>query len=190
MIRRKSHKNPKNNRILKLSRNTRRYRRIHYYLGLSISLLLLISAGTGILLGFKKEVDALQPPTQEVENVVLSQWLSLSDLSLKAHEALNSKNPGNYLLDKMDVRPEKGIVKVIFMPDFWEVQVNGATGEILSVERRYSDLIEKIHDGSIISDSFKLISMNILGVGVLVLVFSGLWLWYGPFIIRKIKHLK
>jgi uncharacterized iron-regulated membrane protein len=92
-------------------------------------------------------------------------------------------------LDRIDVRPSKGILKFQYTPGYWEVQVDGKSGDILSVEKRYSDLIEKIHDGSIITDWFKLISMNILGIGLVLMILSGFWLWYGPHKIRKIKHL-
>ena len=37
------------------------------------------------------------------------------------------------------------------------------------------------------SDGFKLISMNYLGIGLLVLLITGVWLWLGP---KKIKKLK
>jgi len=61
---------------------------------------------------------------------------------------------------------------------------------VLSVARRHSDWIEQLHDGSIISDLFKLISMNFLGIGLLIMILSGLWLWYGPKKFRKMKRRK
>jgi uncharacterized iron-regulated membrane protein len=87
----------------------------------------------------------------------------------------------------MDVRPSKGIVKVLFEKGWWEVQVDGATAEVLSIKRRNSDWIEQLHDGSIISDGFKLVSMNVLGIGLLLMIFTGWYLWYGP---RKYRRLK
>ena len=38
------------------------------------------------------------------------------------------------------------------------------------------------------SDLFKLISMNGLGIGLLVLMLTGLWLWYGPRRYRRLKR--
>jgi len=61
---------------------------------------------------------------------------------------------------------------------------------VLSIDKRYSDWIESLHDGSIISDGFKLVSMNFLGMGLLFLIFTGLWLWYGPRRIRIKKRVK
>ncbi|MGK7389412.1 MAG: PepSY domain-containing protein [Candidatus Cyclobacteriaceae bacterium M2_1C_046] len=174
-------------KVKSLSRKTRKWRRVHYYLGLSIALFLFISASTGLLLGYKKELSILQPPTQKGVSTHLNNWLPLDEIAIQANNAVNSRN--GLIIDRMDIRPDKGVVKVTYKPGYWEVQVDGTTGEVLSVAKRHSDLIEQIHDGSIISDSFKLISMNILGLGILILIFSGIWLWYGPKIIRKFKHI-
>ncbi|MFT6321644.1 MAG: putative iron-regulated membrane protein, partial [Granulosicoccus sp.] len=87
-------------------------------------------------------------------------------------------------------RPSKGIVKVLFEAGNWEVQVDGKSGEVKSVEKRYSDWIESLHDGSIISDGFKLFTMNFLGIGLLFLIGTGVWLWYGPRRVRMKKRKK
>ncbi len=91
-------------------------------------------------------------------------------------------------IDRIDVRPGKGIAKVLFEKGWWEVQIDGVNGEILSVAKRHSDWIEKLHDGSIVSDFFKLLTMNALGIGLLILMITGLWLWYGPRIYRKLNR--
>lgn len=115
-------------------------------------------------------------------------WLPIEKIgeqaitALKAHSGLQEVS-----IDRMDVRPAKGIVKVNFEQAYWEVQVDGYNGKILSIAQRHSDWIEQLHDGSIVSDSFKLISMHSLGVGLLVLTASGFWLWFGPRKVRKLK---
>ena len=78
-------------------------------------------------------------------------------------------------------------MKVLYKTGYWEVQIDCTSGEVFSVQKRYSDLIEKIHDGSIISDGFKLGAMNVFGIGLMALILSGFFLWYGP---RKIRRLK
>ncbi|RMD72544.1 MAG: hypothetical protein D6818_06270 [Bacteroidetes bacterium] len=95
---------------------------------------------------------------------------------------------GDYTIDRMDVRPGKGVVKVRFERGYWEVQVDGATAEVKSVARRNADWIEHIHDGSIVSEGFKLLSMNVLGLGAVLMVGTGLWLWLGPRRFRKLKR--
>lgn len=176
--------------IKQISHQTRDWRKVHHYFGLAVALFLLISAVTGILLGLKKDVDIIQPPTQKGVAESLAEWKPMAELAQISSAAL--KDHLGYLpeLDRVDVRPGKGVAKFQYLPGYWEVQVDGSSGEVLMIEKRYSDLIEKIHDGSIISDLFKLISMNLLGFGVIVMIFTGLWLWYGPFKIRKLKKLR
>lgn len=53
-------------------------------------------------------------------------------------------------IDRLDVRPDKGMLKVR-SKNRWEVQVDTATGEILQVAFRRSDLIESLHDGSFLA---------------------------------------
>lgn len=164
----------------------RKLRKLHRFLGLSISVFLLISALTGILLALKKDVNIIQPPTKKSTADKSLPWLGVPEISLIAQKALESIHPeqaGNSV-DKIDVRPDKGIAKVIFENGNWEAQIDGRSGEVLSVAKRYSDWIESLHDGSIISDGFKLFSMNYLGIGVVLLIFSGIWLWWGP---KKIR---
>ncbi|MEM1321037.1 MAG: PepSY-associated TM helix domain-containing protein [Bacteroidota bacterium] len=168
----------------------REFRKFHRYLGLSLAILLVISALTGILLALKKDVDIIQPPTQKGQSKQLTEWQSLDQLAAKATAALAQAQPeqADNPINRLDVRPSKGIVKVLFKNQHWEVQIDGKSGEVLSIARRHSDWIEALHDGSIISDLFKLISMNFLGIGLLVLIVSGFWLWYGPKRFRSLKR--
>jgi len=176
----------KNKLVLRL----RKFRKFHRYIGITVAVLLLVSSITGILLALKKDIDVLQPPTEKGVSKVFSDWKpihELSDVAL-AHLHQNVENSSAIGVDRIDVRPSKGIAKVIFDDDSWEIQIDGVSGQILSMGKRHSDWIEKVHDGSIISDGFKLLSMNVLGWGTLLLIFTGAWLYYGPGIYRKQKR--
>lgn len=172
-----------------LVKGLRKLRVIHRYLGITLAIFLLISATTGVLLALKKEVAWIQPPTGKGTETDIRKWKSLEELSTLASQTLYQTHPAqnNNPIDRMDVRPSKGIVKVLFKNDYWEVQLDGASGEIISIATRQSDWLESIHDGSIISDLFKLVSMNFLGIGLVFLAGSGLWLWYSPKTITWIK---
>lgn len=174
----------------KITIQLRRNRKVHRVLGISLAILLLISAITGFLLGWKKNIDLLQPPTQKGASKDLADWKPVEELAAIAQAAFMKAYPEKlgYEIDRMDVRPSKGIVKVLLDKGWWEVQVDGSTGAVLSIARRHSDWIEQLHDGSIISDGVKLLSMNILGIGLLVMILSGWYLWYGPKRFRKIKR--
>jgi hypothetical protein len=177
-------------RIKSISSRTRWNRRIHHVLSISIALLLLLSALTGILLAWKKNSDLIQPASNQGISTNMVDWLSSDKLADRAHLALDSLDIPAGEIDRMDFRPDKGIVKVLFKRGYWEVQLDCTSGSVLSVQKRYSDLIEKIHDGSIISNAFKLGAMNIFGIGLVILITTGFLLWIGPRKIRKIKSIR
>ncbi|NRB47502.1 MAG: PepSY domain-containing protein [Saprospiraceae bacterium] len=174
----------------RITKSLRKYRVYHKYFGLSLAILLLISALTGIFLAWKKDIDWIQPPTQKGESKELQAWKPISELAELAESAFQKAHPefGTNTIDRIDVRPSKGIAKVLFDKGWWEVQIDGTSGEVLSIAKRHSDWIEKLHDGSIVSDLFKLITMNGLGIGLIILMVTGLWLWYGPRLFRKWKR--
>jgi len=176
-------------RLKKLVQSLRTFRVWHRLLGTTLAIFLFISAITGILLALKKDVAVIQPPTQKGVSKTLETWLPLDSLAAMATHAFHDAHPIEYdnYVDRMDVRPSKGVVKVLFERGYWEVQIDGTSGEIKSIAKRHSDWIEHLHDGSIVSDLFKLITMNLLGFGLLFLIITGLWLWYGP---RRVKKLR
>ncbi len=176
-------------RVQGSARRVRQSRRVHRYASLALAVLVTVSAVTGVLLGWKKQVDWLQPPTAKGSAGELSEWRSLEELRTAAQVAFRQNAPAGASdeVDRMDVRPSKNSVKVLFAEGDWEVQVDGISGEVKSVARRNADWIERIHDGSIVSEAFKLASMNVLGLGLIILVVSGLWLYFGPKRIRRLK---
>jgi len=174
--------------IQNLVHRLRQFRSIHKWIGISVALFMLITSMTGVMLGWKKNVDILQPPTLAGSSTNVSDWVSFEKVTLSALRAIDSVTHEENSVDRLDVRFDKGIVKVLFTKGYWEAQIDAATGKTLSVAQRHADWIEHIHDGSIISDLFKLLYTNYIGFGLLFLSITGFWLWYGPKVIRKAKN--
>lgn len=163
----------------------RRSRVLHKWIGISTVFFLLTTATTGLLLGWKKNIHALQPPTLSGSSVHFSEWKSFDAIAITALRAIDSVTHEPNTIDRYDVRPDKGIVKVLFSEGYWEVQVDGKTAKALSVSRRHSDWIEHVHDGSIINEFIKLSYTSYVGLGLLLMSLSGLLLWLGPVLVRK-----
>jgi uncharacterized iron-regulated membrane protein len=174
--------------IQKLVHRLRQFRSIHKWIGISVALFMVITSATGVMLGWKKNVELLQPATQTGSSLSFSEWTTFDTIARAASQAIDSVTGRKIEIDRMDVRPDKGIIKVTFREGYWEAQVDGASGKVLSVAQRHADWIEHVHDGSIISETFKLIYTNYIGLGLLCLAITGFWLWYGPQVIRKAKH--
>ena len=139
---------------------------------------------TGVLLGLK-DVLGLKPSTAKAEVVSLNEWVSLKQINTAAIAFAKTKQLDT-LIDRVDVRIDKGIAKVLFKRHFTELQVAGSTGEILSVRQRGDHFIERIHDGSIVefyaqqTDTVKMIYSTLVGIGLLALSLSGYFLWTAP----------
>ncbi|MGO4911234.1 PepSY domain-containing protein [Leeuwenhoekiella sp. W20_SRS_FM14] len=172
----------------------RQFRAVHRAMGAVLFVFFFIISVSGLLLGVKKNSgDVLLPKTQTGTTSDLGRWLPLSELKEKAITVLrDSISPElSQELDRIDVRNEKGIVKFIFANHYYGIQLDGATGAVLSIGKRRSDVIENIHDGSII-DSYlgtggyvKLIYTLIMSIALLLFTITGFWLWYGPKRMRK-----
>jgi uncharacterized iron-regulated membrane protein len=177
-----------------LSKTTRIYRNIHKWIALPAFAFLFIIGTTGLLLGWKKQLQLL-PKTQSGLTANSEKWIhSDSIFKIATHYSQNVlKKDAN--IDRMDFRPSKGIVKILFENHFTELQIDLTSGEVISVSNRTSDFIEKLHDGSIIdyyidtpNDEVKLFYTSSVSISLILLSFTGFWLWYNPKRIRKQKH--
>lgn len=88
----------------------------------------------------------------------MTKWLPIHKLAENAIQFIQDSIPGELDtgIDRIDVRPDKGIVKISFKNHYVGVQVDGATGVVLKRENRYADFIEQIHDGSWVDRQFGL----------------------------------
>lgn len=181
-----------------IARATRFYRKIHKWIGTFLFIFFLFISVTGLLLGWKKHSGGLiLPKTEKGISTDMKDWLSYDSLHLIAINALRDSLPENLspALDRIDARPDKGIVKFVFKNHYTEIQLDCTTGKVLSVNARTSDIIEQIHDGSILDFVFntsngqiKLGYTTITGLSLLLLTITGFFLWYNPIRIRNKKE--
>lgn len=186
---------PTHNNVDTLTKRIRWYRKIHRLSGFYLFALLLIVAITGILLGWKKNSFGLIS-TENHKGITIStqNWLPVFQLNEIANQQLiRYTNPEiSTELDRIDIRPEIGMVKFIYKNHYYAIQLDGANGNLLLVEYRLADLLENIHDGSILdtifqtnTSFFKLIFTSITGLAIVLFSFTGFWLYYGPIKLKK-----
>ena len=165
-------------------------RKVHRVTGVLLFLLLTLVALTGLLLGWKKHSGGyLLARSYPGTTTNLSDWLPVDSLNHLAVIYLrDSVSPDlSSGMDRIDVRPDKGMVKFVFADHFWALQLDGATGKLLHIERRRADFIENLHDGSIVDrylrlpgGAFKLLYTTVSGLALLTFTLTGFWLWHGP----------
>ncbi|OYZ02734.1 MAG: DNA mismatch repair protein [Sphingobacteriia bacterium 28-36-52] len=172
----------------------RNFRKLHRITGALLFVFFFIVAITGSLLGWKKNSGGMiMAKSYKGSSTDLKDWLSIDSLYINACNYLkDSVEQGlSTEIDRIDIRKDKGMVKFVFTNHFTGLQVDGATGQILHIEKRRADYIEKIHDGSIIdfyfgwNGYFKLIYTSIMGLALMLFTITGFWLWYGPKRMRK-----
>ncbi|GAB1403315.1 hypothetical protein MASR1M74_04930 [Lentimicrobium sp.] len=165
---------------------------------MSLLIFLLVISGTGILLGWKKHSAGLiLSKSYTGTSTDLSNWLPLDSLHTNACRFLqDSVSPKlSTEVNRIDVRKDKGMVKFIFKQHFTGIQIDGATGNLLHIEKRRSDYIEKIHDGSILDYYFetdtewiKLTYTSLMGLALMMFTITGFYLWYQPKVIKKLPR--
>jgi len=155
---------------------------IHRWASMVIALPLLIVIVAGLLLLFKKHIAWIQPPAQRGATKDLSlgfdQVLEIAR-SVPAAEIADWDD-----IDRLDVRPSKEMLKVR-ANNRWEIQIDAASGEILQVAYRRSDLIESLHDGSFFHDKIELFVFLPSAVILLLLWVTGIYLFVFPYLVRR-----
>lgn len=162
-------------------------RRLHRIGAVLTAAPVLVVVLSGLLLQLKKESDWIQPPT--AKGSAQAPALEFGQILEAARAVPEARIETWEDVDRLDVRPSKGIAKVR-ANSRWEVQVDTATGEVLQVAYRRSDLIESIHDGSWFHERAKLWVFLPSGVILLGLWGTGVYLWLLPHLARRRKRSK
>lgn len=152
-------------------------RQFHYWASAIVLITAPVVIGSGILLQLKKQLSWVQPPTQKGTSETLS--VSFDSILETATTVAEAEITSWADIDRLDVRPGKGIVK-IRANNHWELQLDSASGEILQSTYRRSDLIESIHDGSFFHDNIKLGLFLPSAIALLLLWLSGTYLFLKP----------
>ena len=150
----------------------------HLWVGVLLTAVLLVIAVTGVLLNHKRGL-GLMPDVAHTPTAPFASALPLATLVDSATAAAGLTGDGA-AVDRMDVRPDKGFVKVRFSdPAVTEVTVDLATGAALHVGERGDVFMEQLHSGELFGSRWVLLS-DIGAIGLVLLLISGYWLWLAP----------
>jgi uncharacterized iron-regulated membrane protein len=157
-------------------------RKLHRWGAAAVAVPFLIVLATGLLLQLKKQIPWVQPMEYKVAAVspMLSLPMILEIAATIPHAGISEWEH----VDRIDVRPSKGILKVVGK-NRWELQLDVETGRVLQTAYRRSDLIESLHDGSFFHDKVKLFVFFPVALVVLALWITGVYLWLLPYMARR-----
>lgn len=153
-------------------------RKVHYWASFVIALPLLVVFVTGLLLQIKKQWSWVQPIEHRTSNKVPQVDFDTVLASVSREDG--SKISDWSQVERIDVRPGKGIAKVI-LKDNWELQIDLANGAVLHAAYRRSDVIESLHDGTFFAGDWTRYGLFLpSGIVLLWLWISGMWMWWVP----------
>ena len=163
-------------------------RKVHYWAAAFIALPILVIIGSGLLLQVKKQLTWVQPTEQTgtgTAPVIDFEGILASVRALPEHGVSGWKD-----VNRLDVRPSKGIVKV-WLRNGFEVQVDLGTGKVLQSKFRRSDVIETLHDGSWFGGDYTKLGLFLpSAIALFVMWLTGLWMFWLPISVkRRRRHL-
>lgn len=165
----------------------RNLRVLHKWIGLFACLFLMVISATGFLLAIKGNVDWMRP--EAVPGGELASMADLVGVGVALEAAYDVGLPelqedGD--IDRFEYHADDRIYKVISKKGYHEVQVDGATGEVLSVGKRNDQLTEDIHDLSFFADFAHAWLLPAVGIGLFFLGLSGVIMYFVP-VVRRWK---
>jgi hypothetical protein len=149
----------------------------HLWLGVITTGVVLVLSISGILLNHKRSL-GLMPDVANTPTGGFDDALPLAVLAgYAAGAAPNAAAAG---VDRMDVRPRDGIIKVRFRDDtVTEVTLDINDGRVLHIGERNDVFLEKLHSGEVFGDNWVLLS-DLGAVALVILIATGYWLWLFP----------
>ncbi len=157
---------------------------IHLWIGVLFTFTLIAISITGILLNHKRGL-GLMPVIEHQPSRPLGAALSLSrlaEIGLSAvpnHEDISATRDMSRI-DRMDVRPRNGYVKVRLRDSAsTEVTVDLSDGRVLHVGPRGDVFLERLHSGELFGGRWVLLS-DAAAVALVITLITGYWLWLAP----------
>ena len=168
----------------------RSLRTLHKWIGLFACVFLTVIAFTGFLLAIKKRTAWLQPPTLDGGEISSPQEVISMAEMYEAAKASGGEGFEDFSkLDRVDYRSEQNVYKVRSADGLKEVQVDGKTGEVLSVSPRRDQLMENIHDMNFFSEHLHAWLLPAVALGLFCLGISGCVMFFVP-VYRRWKFRK
>jgi uncharacterized iron-regulated membrane protein len=169
---------------------------VHLWLGVLSTFALIAISVTGILLNHKRGLglmpDVPHAPTGEFSDAIsVEQWAAAA-LAAAPPEARPGWAPGDPvpigLIDRMDVRPRNGFVKVRLRDKAsMEMTVDINSGQVIHTGRRGDVFLEKLHTGEIFGGQAFVILSDIAAIALVLTLITGYWLWLVPKLSRGVR---
>jgi uncharacterized iron-regulated membrane protein len=152
----------------------------HLWLGVVFTVMLTAISVTGILLNHKRGL-GLMPDVAHEPSGDIAAALPIAQLAAIGIAAAQPGAPIEMrLIDRMDIRPRDGFVKVRLRDAAsTEATVDINSGRVLHVGPRGDAFLEKLHSGEAFGGRGVLLS-DAGAVALVITLITGVWLWLAP----------
>lgn len=159
----------------------------HLWLGVIFTTALVVISVTGILLNHKRGLGLMPDVPHEAERPFTESLplARLADIALDTI-ARAAGGDGEALdpiagIDRMDVRPRNGFVKVRMRDaGSTEVTLDLASGRVLHVGPRGDVFLEKLHSGEVLGGLRWVLLSDAAAIALVITLITGYWLWLVP----------
>ena len=159
----------------------------HLWLGVIFTTALVVISVSGILLNHKRGLGLMPDVAHEAERP-FTESLPLARLAAIALDTVSRATGGDgepldpaVRVDRMDVRPRDGFVKVRMRDaSSTEVTVDLASGRVLHVGPRGDVFLEKLHSGEIFGGLRWVLLSDAAAIALVITLITGYWLWLVP----------
>jgi hypothetical protein len=168
---------------------------IHLWLGVLSTVILIAISVTGVLLNHKRGLglmpDVPHEPTGPIGAAIPLEALARAALEAAPEASRGEWKPGDpvdiALIDRMDVRPRNGFVKVRLRDKAsMEMTVDITTGRVIHVGRRGDVFLEKLHSGEAFGGLRFVLISDFGAIALVLTLITGYWLWLVPKLRRGI----
>lgn len=170
-------------------------RRFHNFLAPIFFVFFFLVSITAILLAFKSSFSNVLYQNSEIHfSKSIRKWMPLDSLEPVVTQKVNEYTHSHFKRsEKAEVKIDKGSL-IYYYKGGIVAQVNGESGDVINIDKKFGGIIQDIHDGAILDSVittkdayFKKLYSVIVGLALLIMTITGIYLWYKPIVIRKSK---
>lgn len=166
---------------------TRLNRQIHYWGALAVALPAVLIIVTGILLIVRSEFSWLQPEAMRGE--VGAPRVTYAEILVIACGIPQAEVSGWEDISRINTYPRTGLIK-IRAKNYWEIQIDQKSGDVLQVAFRNSNVIHNLHTGRFFHKWAELGVFLPAAIVLFVLWISGLYMFLFPLLRKRWMRLQ
>lgn len=157
-------------------------RKWHRWVSIFVALPFLVTVVTGILLssrGFNTWVQPDYPALKSDLKISFEQILAAAK-SIPEAQIENWSH-----VSQIDIRPDKGNIRVRSRVNVWEIQIDGSTGKVVGAGPRRVSWLVSLHEGAYFGSFIRYGVFFTSSIMVFFLLISGVLIFFQPYLNRR-----